>query len=137
MIPYMGLTGLANNYNEVNTADQFFGLGDTYDMCSGTAYVAPAGVIDLTGTGWTAVFGFNAYLYLTMLILTACMLICILIPGVPIQLIGCAYGCVMCTGIPVLAGAILAAVRRNSDAGAACAVNTASVDYADDPTITF
>lgn len=114
----------------------FDNILNAYDQCDGTAYVS-LDLLSLNGTGWSGVFAFNAYVYMTMLILTASMLICILIPGVPIQLIGCAYGCTMCTAIPILAGAIMSAVRRNSGPGDACAQNVASILNADDAAISF
>ena len=69
---------------------------------------------EIDNTGWSTVYAFNAYMYLILLILTAGMLLCVLIPGIPPQAILCPVVCTMCSGVPVLAGAIMAAVRRNS-----------------------
>ena len=62
-----------------------------------------------------------------MVVLTALMLICILIPGMNPSVVMIPFGLLMCTGIVIFAGAILAAVRRNSNVGAACGANDASI----------
>lgn len=87
-------------------------------------------------TGWTTTYKYNGFIYLILLIITALMMLCILIPGIPVPLITVATSCVGCFGIPLLAGGILAAVRRNSVAGQACALNLSPVD-AEDATVTF
>jgi len=56
-------------------------------------------------------------------ILTVLELCCILIPGIPPNLIFAANGCIVCLGTPLLAGPILSAVRAGSDLGTACTLN--------------
>ena len=73
-----------------------------------------------------------------LMIYTVLALCCVVIPPVPIKAIICGAACIACTGIPLLAGAILAAIRRNSDMGALCASNKTVVYSDEDGTeITF
>ena len=117
-----------------------------YDLCGGdviaystalAADVANGGATaDAMLTGWTTTYKYNAIIYLILLVVTGLMMLCILIPGIPVVLVTCSTGCAGCFGVPLLAGAILAAVRRNSVAGEACASSTIGVD-AEDSTVTF
>jgi hypothetical protein len=68
-------------------------------------------------TGWTTTYKYNATIYLILLIITGLLMLCILIPGIPVPVLTLATGCVGCFGIPLLAGGILAAIRRGSVAG--------------------
>ena len=143
MIPYMGLSGIAAAVNNPDI-DGYADLADaavdgawdysaanSFDLCGApvTALMDQA-TFDAASTGWTTVFAYNAYIYMILMIYTVLVLCCTVIPKIPTVLITCGMVCIMCTGTPLLAGAILAAVRRNSAMGEACANNTA-VAYVD------
>jgi hypothetical protein len=140
MIPYMGLSGIAASVNNpdlgelVDIADAAvdgawdYTAANSFDLCG--APVTDQAAFDAASTGWTTVFAYNAYIYMILMIYTVLVLCCTVIPKIPTVLITCGMVCIMCTGTPLLAGAILAAIRRNSAAGSLCAENTA-VAYVD------
>ena len=95
-----------------------------------------AEVDEANSTGWTTAFKYNAVIYLILMILTVLMLCCMIIPGVPPGAVTGATGCIVCFGTPLLAGAILSAVRVGSENGAPCA-ESELITYQDeeDPTV--
>ena len=142
MIPYMGLSGIAATVNNPDLGEwgdiadaAVDGAWDytavnSFDLCGASVLNMDQAAFDAASTGWTTVFAYNAYIYMILMIYTVLVLCCTVIPKIPTVLITCGMVCIMCTGTPLLAGAILAAVRRNSAAGSLCAENTA-VAYVD------
>ena len=151
MVPYFGLAGIAANYNEYYTAtyknlDILSPLGgleeneanaeteslDWYDQCGNSPVDwVTEGEADKTSTGWTTAFKYNAIIYMILMIITVLMLCCMIIPGIPPAAVTAGTGCVVCFGTPLLAGAILSAVRVNSELGSACHDNTSDISYID------
>ena len=107
-------------------------IHEWYDQCgfSPVDWVTE-GKADETSTGWTTAFKYNAIIYMILMIITALMLCCMIIPGVPPTAVTGATGCIVCFGTPLLAGAILSAVRLNSELGTACNKNTTGISYLD------
>ena len=151
MVPYFGLAGIASNYNTYYTAtykdldilsplsgvEENEANADTegynwYDQCGFSPVDwATEGEADKTATGWYTAFKYNAIIYMILLILTTLMLCCMIIPGVPPSAVTGATGCIVCFGTPLLAGAILSAVRVNSELGTACYENASDISYLD------
>ena len=151
MVPYFGLAGISSNYNTYYTAtykdldilSPLSGLTETednadtlgynwYDQCGFSPVDwATEGEADKTSTGWTTAFKYNAIIYMILMIITVLMLCCMIIPGIPPSAVTAGTGCVVCFGTPLLAGAILSAVRVNSDLGTACHENTSDISYID------
>ena len=151
MVPYFGLAGIAANYNEYYTAtyknlDILSPLGgleeneanaeteslDWYDQCGNSPVDwVTEGEADKTSTGWTTAFRYNAIIYMILMIITVLMLCCMIIPGIPPSAVTLGTGCVVCFGTPLLAGAILSAVRVNSELGSLCHDNASDISYLD------
>ena len=100
-----------------------------YDQCGNSPDWASEETVAAGSTGWTAAFKYNAIIFLILVILTVLELCCILIPGIPPNLIFAANGCIVCLGTPLLAGPILSAVRANSDLGTACTLKDGTYTY--------
>ena len=141
MVPYFGLSGIASNYNTYYTAI-YNGLDrealldggieklpekadieyhDWYDQCgfSPVDWVTEDEA-EKTSTGWTTAFKYNAMIYLVLMIITALMLCCMILPGVPPSAVTGATGILICFVPLLLAGAILSTMRLNSPRGNAC-----------------
>ena len=150
MVPYFGLAGIASNYNTYYTAtykdidilNPLSGVAETeenaddlgynyYDQCGFTPDWITEGEADKTSTGWTTAFKYNAIIYMILMIITVLMLCCMIIPGIPPAAVTAGTGCVVCFGTPLLAGAILSAVRVNSELGSACHDNISDISYLD------
>lgn len=135
---YLGLGATAAKYNED------FGCGDVrcFDMCSTASSLGSAfssafsgSSVDMGGLGtdtaWTLVYGFNGGVYMSLTILTLC-LVCSALIG-PLAFCGaCLIGCAQCGHLAAL---IVTGVLRYSDDGKACADNptpvNADVTFAD------
>ena len=150
MVPYFGLAGISSNYNTYYTAtykdidilnplsctaeteENADDLGyNYYDQCGFTPDWITEGEADKTSTGWTTAFKYNAIIYMILMIITVLMLCCMIIPGIPPAAVTAGTGCVVCFGTPLLAGAILSAVRVNSELGSACHDNISDISYLD------
>ena len=148
MVPYFGLAGISSNYNTYYTAtykdidilNPLSGVAETeenaddlgynyYDQCGFTPDWITEGEADKTSTGWTTAFKYNAIIYMILMIITVLMLCCMIIPGIPPAAVTAGTGCVVCFGTPLLAGAILSAVRVNSELGSACHGNISDLSY--------
>ena len=128
---YLGLGATAAKYNED------FGCGDVrcFDMCSTASSLGGAfssafssSGVDMGGLGtdtaWTLVYGFNGGVYMSLTILTLC-LVCSALIG-PLAFCGaCLIGCAQCGHLAAL---IVTGVLRYSDDGKACADNPTAVN---------
>ena len=147
MIPYFALSGIASNYNTYYTATYkdwpMWQLEENetnadkdghnwFDQCGFTPVDWDTeGEADKTSTGWSTAFKYNAVIYMILMIITALMLCCMIIPGVPPSAVTGGTGCIVCLWIPLLAGAILSCARVLSDLGSACHANEATMSYID------
>ena len=102
-----------------------------YDQCGFEADFEIEGETDKTSTGWTKAFNYNVHVYLILIITTVLMLVSVAVSGLPVFTITYTTGCAVCLGIPALAGAILSAVRLNSDLGTACSANNVNISTYD------
>ena len=82
------------NASPVMLADFNFVQTNWYDQCPGTTY--EAGDFDILDTSWSTVFAYNARIYMILLVWTALMLLCILIPGMHPTIVAIPLCCVTC-----------------------------------------